>query len=55
VLGRAAQSLLHEIDGLPPAVIGAAAVGLATVALIAALVPAHRAARIDPMAALRHR
>ena len=54
-LARAAQSLLYEVDGLPPAVIAAAALALALVALAAGLVPAHRAARIDPMEALRHR
>ncbi len=54
-LAHAAQSLLYEVDGLPPAVIAAAALALALVALAAGLVPAHRAARIDPMEALRHR
>ncbi|MCY4510261.1 MAG: ABC transporter permease [Acidobacteria bacterium] len=54
-LARAAQSLLYEVDGLPAAVIAAAALALALVALAAGLVPAHRAARIDPMEALRHR
>ncbi len=54
-LARAAQSMLYEVDGLPPAVIAAAALALALVALAAGLVPAHRAARIDPMEALRHR
>ena len=54
-LARAAQSMLYEVDGLPPAVIAAAALALALVALAAGLVPAHRAARVDPMTALRHR
>ena len=54
-LGRLAQSLLYEIDGLQPAVIAAAAVSLAAVALAAGFVPAHRASRVHPMAALRHK
>lgn len=54
-LARAAQSMLYEVDGLPPAVIAAAALALALVALAAGLVSAHRAARVDPMTALRHR
>jgi len=54
-VGRLAQSLLYEIDGLTPAVAAAAALALAAVALGAGLVPAHRASRVDPMAALRHR
>ena len=54
-LARAAQSMLYEVDGLPPAVVAAAVLALAAVALGAGFVPAHRAARVDPMAALRHR
>ena len=54
-VGRLAQSLLYEIDGLTPAVAAAAALALAAVALAAGFVPAHRASRVDPMAALRHR
>ena len=54
-LARTAQSMLYEVDGLPPAVIAAAALALTLVALAAGLVPAHRAARVDPMTALRHR
>ena len=54
-VGRLAQSLLYEIDGLTPAVAAGAALALAAVALGAGFVPAHRASRVNPMAALRHR
>ena len=54
-LARAAQSMLYEVDGLPATIAAAAALTLAGVALVAGLVPAHRAARVDPMTALRHR
>ena len=53
-LGRVAQSLLYEIEGLPATVIAAAVASLAVVALAAGFVPAHRAARINPTEALRH-
>ena len=52
--GRLAQSLLYEIEGPTPTVIAAAVLALAAVALGAGFVPAQRASRIDPMAALRH-
>ena len=54
-LARAAQSMLYEVEGLPPAVVAAAVLALAAVALGTGLVPAQRAARVDPMEALRHR
>ena len=54
-IARVAQSMLYEVEGLPPAVVAAAVLSLAAVALGAGLVPAHRAARVDPMEALRHR
>ncbi len=54
-VGRLAQSLLYEIDGLTPPVVAAAVLALAAVALGAGFVPAHRASRVNPMAALRHR
>lgn len=54
-VGRLAQSLLYEIDGLTPVVAAAAALALAAVALGAGFVPAHGASRVNPMAALRHR
>jgi len=54
-IARVARSMLYEVEGLPPAVVAAAVLSLAAVALGAGLVPAHRAARVDPMEALRHR
>jgi ABC-type antimicrobial peptide transport system permease subunit len=53
-LGRAAQSLLYELQGYNPVVIVASAAVLSMVALAAGLLPAIRASRIDPMQALRH-
>jgi ABC-type antimicrobial peptide transport system permease subunit len=53
-LGRVAQSLLFEMAGNDPAVLGAAAGTLALVALVAGLVPAIRASRVEPTQALRH-
>jgi predicted permease len=52
--GRGAQSLLYQLQGSDPLVLGASAVILVIVALGAGLVPAHRAARLDPMTALRY-
>ena len=54
-VGRLAQSLLYEIDGLTLSAVAGAASALAAVALAAGAVPAHRASRINPMTALRHR
>jgi predicted permease len=53
-LGRAAQSLLYQLNGYDPVVIAAAAVALATVAFLAGFLPARKASRIDPMQALRY-
>ncbi|MPY89718.1 MAG: FtsX-like permease family protein [Luteitalea sp.] len=53
-LGRAAQALLFELEGHDPMVLTAAAVALTLVALGAGSIPAHRAARVDPMRALRY-
>ena len=54
-VARVAQSMLYEVEGLPAGVVAAAVLSLAAVALGAGLVPAHRASRVDPMEALRHR
>ena len=53
-LGRAAQSLLFELEGHDPAVIAFAILSLAMVAFGAGFIPALRASRIDPMQALRY-
>ncbi|MCY4026109.1 MAG: ABC transporter permease [Acidobacteria bacterium] len=52
-VGRLARSLLYEIEGLTPAPVAVSVLTLAAVALAAGFVPARRASRIDPMAALR--
>ena len=53
VAGRSVLSLLHGVDPVDPASYAQATVLLALVAGLAAYLPAHRAARIDPMVALR--
>ena len=53
-LGRAAESLLFQMSGRDPMVFAAATVVLIGVALFAGLIPAQRAARVDPMTALRY-
>ena len=52
--GRAARSILYQMEGHDPVVMIASAVLLALVALGAGFIPAHRASRIDPMLALRY-
>ena len=53
-LGRLAESLLFKLKGYDPVVLSASAVALVAVAMLAGLLPAHRAAQIDPMRALRY-
>jgi predicted permease len=53
-LGRAARSLLYQLEGHDPVAFAIAVVLLACVALAAGWVPARRAALVDPMHALRY-
>jgi ABC-type antimicrobial peptide transport system permease subunit len=53
-LGRAARSLLFELQGNDPTAMVAAVALLAGVALAAGFIPARRAAQVNPMNALRY-
>ena len=52
--GRALESLLSEARATDPATLAVVVILLFAIALAAAWVPARRAARVDPMTALRH-
>jgi putative ABC transport system permease protein len=52
-LGRTVSSLVYGITVHDPATFVAVAMVLFTVALAACVIPARRAARVDPMVALR--
>jgi putative ABC transport system permease protein len=54
LLTRAVSRLLFGVQPTDPIVYGALSVGLVCVALVASLLPAHRATRVDPLAALRN-
>jgi predicted permease len=53
-LGRAARSMLYELEGHDPTAVAIAVVLLVCVALAAGFIPARRAALVDPMSALRY-
>jgi predicted permease len=53
-VGRAAKSLLFEMEGYDPIVLIVATIALTLVALGAGFIPALRASKIDPMNALRY-
>ena len=46
--------MLYELKGYDPVVLVLSAVGLSFVAFAAGSIPAHRAAQIEPMQALRY-
>jgi len=50
---RLLRSMLFEVDPLDPSVIVLAALSIFALALAASLVPAHRAALVEPIEALR--
>ena len=52
-LGRLLTSQLYEVSSHNPALLAASTVLLAVIALVACLVPARRAAHVDPIQALR--
>jgi ABC-type antimicrobial peptide transport system permease subunit len=52
-LGRAVSSLVFGVPVRDPATFSLVAVVLTAVALAACIIPARRAARVDPMVALR--
>jgi ABC-type antimicrobial peptide transport system permease subunit len=52
-LGRLVASILFELSPRDPATLAAAGFVLSAVALLAGYVPARRAGRLDPIAALR--
>jgi putative ABC transport system permease protein len=52
-VARAAESMLYGLKPHDPLTLTLAIVALTLVAAVASFLPAHRAARLDPMAALR--
>jgi putative ABC transport system permease protein len=51
---RILQSLLFDIDSRDPKTYATVVLGLTGIALLATFVPARRAAKVDPMVALRY-
>ncbi len=52
-LARVLASLLYGIGALDPLTLGAVVLILTAVATLASWIPAHRASRLDPVAAMR--
>ena len=52
--GRVLASLLHEVKPADPAIFAGTALFLMLIALLACYIPARRAARLDPVRALRY-
>jgi ABC-type antimicrobial peptide transport system permease subunit len=53
VVTRVLKSLLFEVSALDPLALAVAATAMTLVGLLAALIPASRASRVDPVTALR--
>jgi ABC-type lipoprotein release transport system permease subunit len=53
MLGHSLRALLFDVVPTDPAVLAAGAAAVAGVSLLASLVPARRATRVDPLIALR--
>jgi ABC-type antimicrobial peptide transport system permease subunit len=53
VCSRSIESLLYGVRGDDPVTLGVAVLVLCIAGLIACLLPARRAAKVDPIAALR--
>jgi len=53
LLGRYLGSLLYAVEPRDPVTLGLAGVVVVSTSLLACVVPARRAARVDPMTALR--
>jgi len=54
VLGRLLETLLYGVRPAAPAVYAVTAGALLVIALLACIIPAQRAARVDPVVALRN-
>ncbi len=54
ILTRFLRTMLFDIKPTDPVTFGALTILLAAVALLACLVPAHKASRVDPLVSLRH-
>ena len=52
-LGRGIRSLLYGVEPTDPVVFAATSLVIVSIAALAAWLPARRAARVDPMEALR--
>jgi ABC-type antimicrobial peptide transport system permease subunit len=52
--GRAMESVLFGVSGFPASVLAATTFAMTLVVWLACYIPARRAAKVDPMVALRH-